>query len=240
MSSRSSRRSRRQSSRRSRQHQSAPSRNRHPPDPGRAAAPDRGPTPDAITPLLGYRTWLVDNQRGLPTLVSPYDRSFCWAPGQAAVAACPEQYIYDFSIDPLRSGPDAGSRRQLWQRLRLTTATPTRHRPPEWACSCGIYAAGDLDRAVEVAWRSRGGRWVFGLVAGWGRVLLHEHGWRSQYAAPAALLQCWVLSPLQRRLIRTLAGRYGVPVLTVRSCLEDYRDDIQPRWHPPVAGWPTR
>jgi hypothetical protein len=205
-----------------------PSRNLHPPDPGRAAAHGEGRAPDAITPLLGYRTWLVDDERGQPTLVSPYDRSW-WVPGQATVAACPEQYVHDFAIDPVWSVSDAGSRGQLWQRIRPTAATPTRHRPPEWACSCGIYAAEGLDPAVAVAERHRGRRWVVGLAAGWGRVLLHEQGWRSQYAAPAALLRCWVLSPLQRRLIGKLADRYGLPVLAVRACLEDYRDDLQPR-----------
>ncbi len=209
--------------------------------------PAAGSAPDAITPLLGYRTWLVDAEGGVPVLVSYYERSFRWPPQRAVAAECPEEYVHTFAIDPPGAAvdpsaarPDAASGGQLWRRIRPVTTTATLHHPPEWACSCGIYAALDLDRALEVAQRSRGRRCVVGVVAGWGRVLLHEHGWRSQYAAPAALLQCWVLSPLQRRLIRKLAGRYGLPVLTVRSDLEAYRQDVAAWWYPPPAGRPFR
>lgn len=149
---------------------------------------------------------------------------------------CPEQYIHSFAVEGAGSGPDAGSAGPLWRRIRSTAARPTSHRPPEWACWCGLYAALDVDRAVEVAQRNRGSRCVIGVVAGWGRVLVHEHGWRSQFATPAALLQCWALSPLQRRLVRRAADRYGVPVLTVRAELEDYRGDLQLHWPTPVDG----
>ena len=63
-----------------------------------------------------------------------------------------------------------------------------RHRAPEVACTCGLYAVDDprhLLRARSPA--------VVGTVALWGRVVVHDIGWRAGHAYPQRItLVCHV------------------------------------------------
>ena len=62
-----------------------------------------------------------------------------------------------------------------------------RHRAPEPDSGCGLYAV--HPHAVEAALAYLGGRpggAIAGIVEAWGRVELHEGGFRAQYARPIA------------------------------------------------------
>jgi hypothetical protein len=88
-------------------------------------------------------------------------------------------------------------------------------------CSCGAYAFTDFDfcwtefEEIVALLRVRTGRFAdflvpkaVGEVCGWGRVNLHEHGWRSEFAMVRRL---WTadLTPEHNAL---LGQFYGVTV----------------------------
>lgn len=68
------------------------------------------------------------------------------------------------------------------------------------ACSCGLHAY-----AAPRHWREHG--FVHGAVVAWGRIVVHQGGFRAQYARPVAFLE----SPAD--WLEPIADRYGVPVL---------------------------
>lgn len=59
-------------------------------------------------------------------------------------------------------------------------------------CTCGIYAALDIPKAMDYANSGRftgsGELSAFGIVSLWGKVVEHGRGWRSQYAYPRLLI----------------------------------------------------
>ena len=53
------------------------------------------------------------------------------------------------------------------------------HQAPALRCTCGMYACHSLrDAALHL----HDPDFVAGAVLGWGRVFLHENGWRAEYA----------------------------------------------------------
>src|SRR5437588_6680842 len=66
---------------------------------------------------------------------------------------------------------------------------PMRHPVPGEGCTCGVYAASELeDVGPQLMSLARDRAVILGQVRGWGRTVRHERGWRSQYAAPQTLL----------------------------------------------------
>jgi hypothetical protein len=119
--------------------------------------------PDYAAPLVGWRTWVVDSDRGrlrLRSVVKPA----LWQPRQAFEARC--------------------LRPRLLRNLR-------RHGAPDARCSCGVYAA-DLAVAAAYFDHpmTRGAasvQQVLGQVAVWGRVVECEQGMRGEWAYPQHL-----------------------------------------------------
>ena len=74
-------------------------------------------------------------------------------------------------------------------------------------CTCGLYAYAKAEDALP-NWPGASSL-VLGIVRGWGRVVLHEWGWRSQYAQPLLL----VLSDPFRVAVPSLTARYECDVL---------------------------
>jgi len=92
-------------------------------------------------------------------------------------------------------------------------------RWPDQPHSCGIHAFKSRADAAAFpsTWESRRveanllpQRYVLGQVSLWGRVFEHQYGYRGALAYPYALL----LSPADEQLVRRLAARYGVDVLS--------------------------
>ncbi|MDA8317049.1 MAG: hypothetical protein M0010_18045 [Actinomycetota bacterium] len=97
--------------------------------------------------------------------------------------------------------------------VETATCRLRRHRAPDPGCDCGIYATLDLDLALsKVRWPQSAG--VVALVRGWGRVAIHEEGWRAEHVQPAVVFgtvpddekaelayryECEILSPERRR-----------------------------------------
>ena len=89
------------------------------------------------------------------------------------------------------------------------------HTPILSACACGLYAFDDVDRAFGSV-TCIGPDMVLGRVRGWGTVVIHEFGWRAQFAAPELLLAFTTLGPLAKRL----EAHFEVPVLQVAAVNE--------------------
>jgi len=87
------------------------------------------------------------------------------------------------------------------------------HGAPHPACRCGVYAWHSLPAAGPVPDPDR----VFGVVALWGRIEVHEDGMRGEHAAIKALSFSSRLGEAHRARMRRIAGRLGVDL--VEDCL---------------------
>jgi len=105
-----------------------------------------------------------------------------------------------------------------WPARRALEARCNRHGRPAAHHSCGVYAFSDREPALAYAEPHPGGPQLFvhrperalaiavGVVSGWGRVIRHARGWRSQFAYPYDLY----LPAGDRGLALALADRYAV------------------------------
>src|SRR4029077_19217195 len=149
--------------------------------------------PDYCAPLVGWRAWLVavplPPSEIEPLLVSG-NGMVIWPPAQALEA----QHLPGpmppsvFGVENACDGPPCSGHRP--------------HQRPR----CGIYAfaeAGDLQQALDPVWSEAS--FVIGTVALWGRVAVHDHGYRAQFAYPETIRAAWKCDGAQ------LAAVYGVP-----------------------------
>jgi hypothetical protein len=149
--------------------------------------------PDAVTPVVAWRAWLVEGEDSPWRLTSVVHR-------------CPW---------PVRCELVAGC-------MTTTGGRAHDHFSPRERCRCGIYGASRIETLLSYVGypytpdkRPR----VIGLVNLWGRVYEHQQGWRASHAYP---LRLWlpILGPSGQALERwqeialDLAD-YGVPVDTV-------------------------
>jgi hypothetical protein len=117
---------------------------------------------------------------------------------------------------PTRDGMlRALAHRDVWQpgpnRSRCARAPISRPRcqdGPTLECACGLYAYHDLERALG---RGR----MHGVVAGWGRTIVHPGTWRAQFAQVLALVD----DDGDPRLLRDLAVRYRVALVPIDEAL---------------------
>jgi len=59
------------------------------------------------------------------------------------------------------------------------------HEPPHLDCTCGVYAAKNVEHLRQLGYEGRG---IRGEVHLWGTVVEHELGWRAQFAYPRSLV----------------------------------------------------
>jgi len=59
------------------------------------------------------------------------------------------------------------------------------HEPPRLDCTCGVYAARNIEHLRQLGYEGRG---IRGEVHLWGTVVEHEFGYRSEFAYPKTLL----------------------------------------------------
>jgi hypothetical protein len=161
--------------------------------------------PDSITPIPGWRLWNLGYKSGQ------------WFLGSVGAWLC---------------GPWWPPR----QRMEAVHSYHTNRHPdpaPRKDCQCGLYAWATPERAYPF-WDESDVLLpppsAFGIVAGWGRVIIHERGdWRSQYAYPQRLaLHCrycfdryhLLLLPAQHVLVDSQ------PICMCDRHYEDYRSSI--------------
>jgi hypothetical protein len=141
----------------------------------------------------GYRAWRLRGDR----LTGWWYAGYAWAPGVS------------------EAGCDAGRWTVRGRRPRHPG-----HAAPQRHCGCGLYALdGPWDFAGYLPARHFGvsdqANVVVGVVAGWGRAVRGEHGWRAQFARPVALYR----SPGLEERVDRVAARYRCRVVAGRGDL---------------------
>lgn len=141
------------------------------------------PVPDYCEPLIGYRVWAVTPDRHLQAL----SIGTRWEPYQRQEAG----HVYPhWSSAPWIADPPADT---ACFRAGLCGA-------------CGIYALKSMDDVIallgDLYYHYS---YVVGSVALWGRVVVHEHGYRAQYAYPQTILGAHAFDG------SAIAATYGIP-----------------------------
>jgi len=146
--------------------------------------------PDYISPVVAYRVWRWDST-GLKSLNG-------------------EQWLADRPLE-------ARCRVLPGTIVRHAQAVDGAHELPHPQCTCGIYAAKDIQHLREFGYSERG---VHGEVYLWGTVVEHRLGWRAQFAYPKSLflpfqLVPFTLAELDRRLNILVA--FGTDIFVSRD-----------------------
>lgn len=144
--------------------------------------------PDYISPVVGHRVWRW-NETGLKSL-----NGEPWLPGQHLEARC-----------------------RIARAARHASVVDRPAEVPDRNCTCGLYAARNLEHLRQLGYASYG---VCGEVYLWGTVVEHRLGWRAQFAYPKNLilplsLLPFTLSELNARL-QTLVA-FGTDIFVLRS-----------------------
>jgi hypothetical protein len=77
------------------------------------------------------------------------------------------------------------------------------HEPPYFGCTCGVYAAKNIEHLRQLGYEGRG---IRGEVHLWGTVVEHELGWRAQHAYPKTLFLPPHLIPSETKEMEALLG----------------------------------
>lgn len=164
--------------------------------------------PDVIEPVLGYRAWLRAAPGSGVRLRSVF-RPIYWPPDEPLRVEC-----------------------RRWGAQLAGWCDHGGLLPGE-SCECGIYGL-RIDADGRPTWEGAAARlcqelvadpfasgypdfpddWVVGIVAGWGRVIVAERGWRAQFAKPVALFHPGSGSRVPRRAVEALAAEYGIIVIS--------------------------
>jgi len=87
--------------------------------------------------------------------------------------------------------------------------------PPYLDCTCGVYAAKNIEHLRQLGYERRG---IRGEVHLWGTVVEHELGWRAQFAYPKTLLLPSDLIPSDTKEMECRLGAlaaYGIDIFIV-------------------------
>jgi len=89
------------------------------------------------------------------------------------------------------------------------------HEPPQLDCTCGVYAAKNIEHLRQLGYEGRG---IHGEVYLWGTVVEHELGWRAQFAYPKTLFLPPDLIPSDTKEMESRLGAlaaYGTDIFIV-------------------------
>ena len=75
--------------------------------------------------------------------------------------------------------------------------------PPHLECTCGVYAAKNIEHLRQLGYEGRG---IRGEVHLWGTVVEHELGWRAQFAYPRSLVLPHELIPSDTKEMESRLG----------------------------------
>lgn len=145
--------------------------------------------------MLGFRRWIIKRQ-GLAC------RGGVWTPG-----------INESVCRRLNATSGLYYAGELEEIAR---GHPAYHAPNS-NCSCGLYAWHTLERLRH---RNNGFFYVgeppieiFGAVAGWGPAVVHNTGWRAQYARILAIAVAEHETPFVTAVAQGVAQHHGVPLV---------------------------
>jgi hypothetical protein len=186
-----------------------------------------GNAPDYPETRLAFRVWRLHRPtRTLLSLNAPQGKTPPWIAAALADPSGgwpqdgPGGYPRPLAASCDRRHKDNGKH---GDGCRLCEA---KHGPvPAAGCTCGIYAATDLD--VINSYLSADAP-VLGVVELGGRVIPAQQGYRAAYARIAAILLIDQRLTLPRQALDGIAAEYQVPALVPHSVRpEEYRDRLR-------------
>lgn len=142
-------------------------------------------TPDLTQKVIGFRQWHVEkNEQGVPELWPVGGFSkSAWQPGPQRAYCAKTTHVGGMSI------PDPC----------IPAVSPH--------CECGFYA---LHKLSEAHWA---GDSIRGIVLGWGRMSMHNVGWRAQFVELVAMIYPEGPERYEKLKVDEIAKAYGVPTV---------------------------
>lgn len=157
--------------------------------------------PDVAGPIVAWRYWRIGGDDRLLSLTGGRPE---WPVRAAFEATC------RFGrIDP-----------REWRYQLVGGFTRRRHAAPAHGCTCGVYAAKDLDHLRGHLLPGLGAA-VVGEVSLWGRVVPGTHGFRAQFAYPKSLFVIDIGTSAAAGFVDALEP-YGVPVGVIPARLVSF------------------
>jgi hypothetical protein len=86
------------------------------------------------------------------------------------------------------------------------------HEPPRLDCTCGVFAAKNIEHLRQLGYDGRG---IRGEVHIWGTVVEHELGWRAQFAYPKTLFLPPDLIPCDTKEMEARLGALAAYVIDI-------------------------
>lgn len=147
-----------------------------------------------------FRTAQLDGRPLVSSLIFRADR---WS---SAVSPQPTCYGFQGSLSKLVDYPKEPDR-------------PGLHTPPESFCTCGYYALeiGYWLKASPISWRSIYPSTITAIVGIYGKVEIHERGWRSSHQK---LLGFPLTAATEYSISKSHARSYGLPTVIYPSILD--------------------
>jgi hypothetical protein len=171
-----------------------------------------------MSPAIGFRVWRIDEMLTGPRLSSPH-RYAAWLPGLPLKAECQDESGARALPNPHRKQPGVA--------------------PPLEGCTCGIYAYHEADDMVKALTSGL----IGGAVLAWGRLTIHQEGFRTEFARPFALCYPPMFRPdSAASSLARLAHAYRLPVLDashIAVFAAEFGESYRPAAEPSVD-WTAR
>ncbi len=147
--------------------------------------------------VVGYRAWVIDAQ---DRLWPASDHRAAWVPGvNTARCNCAVRGALSFDWS-LRDG-------------RRVLEPHPQHEAPDVDCTCGLYSWRRPRHRWKTAPRLKNGRMVCGAVASWGRLMVHDDGFRAEHACVVTLAYPADTDPEAMDKLRRVAQKYRVDLV---------------------------
>lgn len=153
----------------------------------------------SVEAVVGYRSWLVRMDSGHSTLCGRSMQQEEWPRGRPIEAV----HSVTHRTSSLFGRPIAQNT----------------HEAPWNQCTCGVHAYNDPAHLGFYPERT-----VLGEVHLWGRIAVHSHGYRAQFARPAAFYLPPKGCQADSELVRLCAMQHDVPLVQVP---DDIRSEIE-------------
>ena len=192
--------------------------------------------PDEPLTRLALRVWRMDPRtRLLKSLNAPTGAAKTFPATALALPKGAWPHPLPGDTDPMKA---SGLIIATCAQANRRADEETRHVAPDPDCTCGIYAATDLE--VVNAYLSEDAP-VLGMVELGGRVIDAEQGIRAQSARVAMILLIDPMFTLPHVKLRQVAAAYRVPAIVPTSVdPEEYRPLITARGLTPGMAFPVR
>jgi hypothetical protein len=174
--------------------------------------------PDVAEPLLAFRVWAVADDESLWSLNAAINAK--QRPSRTGYKRQQVQQLLEAPVGRWETEMEATcllAAATCKAGATLTVGPKGKEREhgriPDPDCSCGLYAATDLDVIAEYVLRKDDWTAAVGLVEGYGQVVPAKFGWKAEKAKILALFAVAEDFTVPHGRLRQVADRYGVPLV---------------------------